>query len=83
MSRNKNHDARTVSSMRVVLLLLVAIVLGGGVWAKTSDRSSREKARYYYLEGLVMNAQGKQAEAHELFKRAIEIDSTYAEAQEA
>ena len=83
MSRNKKHDARTVSSMRVVLLLLVAIVLGGGVWAKTSDRSSREKARYYYLEGLVMNAQGKQAEAHELFKRAIEIDSTYAEAQEA
>ncbi len=43
----------------------------------------RQKARYYYLEGLRHQVEGRQAEAYEYFKHAHRIDPSYPEAGSA
>lgn len=63
--------------------LLFCVLFGLTLFATTPEKSRREKARYYYLEGVINRSQGKMAEAHELFRKAVETDDSYLEAQEA
>ncbi len=66
----------------IAALCAIALFTGVSVVATGSD-NVRRKARYYYLEGVVQQTQGNNAEAHELYKRAYEIDTTYSEAASA
>lgn len=48
--------------------------------ATTTPSSQRRKARYYYLEGARMQAEGKMPQAYEYYKKAFMTDSSYVEA---
>lgn len=63
--------------------LLFCVLFGLLLFANTPEMSRRDKARYYFLEGVINRSQGKMAEAHELFRKAVETDDSYLEAQEA
>ncbi len=45
----------------------------------TTEKQQRDKARYYYLEGLRHQVEGRHAEAYEHFKYAHNIDPSYPE----
>lgn len=68
-------------------VILLALAVAGMAAAKTSRQQAaspeREKARYYYLEGLRHQGQEEAQEAYEYFKRAASIDPTYTEAVSA
>ncbi|MEE1022340.1 MAG: tetratricopeptide repeat protein [Muribaculaceae bacterium] len=51
--------------------------------AGPAANSRRQKARYYYMEGVRLQMDRKDAESYELFHKALRIDPTYAEAQSA
>ncbi len=53
---------------------------GGKASASKVERQNREKARYYYLEGLRHQVEGRHAEAYENFKHANRIDPAFPEA---
>lgn len=63
----------------LIFLMLVGIVSG---MAKSRDKETpqRRKARHYYLTASKYEAEGKSAESHELFRKAYQSDTTYAEA---
>ena len=74
--------------MRKGSLLFVAFmiaVMTAGIAASGSDPrgASRDKARYYYLEGLRHQVEGRDAQAYEYYKRAHQLDSSYTEAASA
>lgn len=48
-----------------------------------ADNRMRQKARYYYLEGVRHQASDDNASAYEYFKKATQIDPTYSEAASA
>lgn len=66
-------------------------MLGGGLAFASSGKEvagnpvseNRLKARYYYLEGAMQNAQHNTLEAYEYFKKAYLTDPTYVEAAHA
>ena len=63
-------------------MLLAAVATFAAVaFAQPSD--TRQKARYYYLEGARMQAEGHMPEAYEYYKKAYLIDPTYVEAAAA
>lgn len=68
------------------VLVAGAAMLGAGIVVAAStakmkdDTPERRKARHYYLSASRYEAEGKAAESAELFKKAYEADSTYAEA---
>ncbi|MDE6272670.1 MAG: tetratricopeptide repeat protein [Muribaculaceae bacterium] len=68
----------------ILFIVLLAVAVGGAVLsAKTTDRAAteaRKKARHYYLTAARYDAEGTQPEASELYKKAYQADSTYAEA---
>ncbi|MDE7438541.1 MAG: tetratricopeptide repeat protein [Muribaculaceae bacterium] len=68
-------------------LIALALAVAGMATAKTSRQQGvspeRQKARYYYLEGLRHQGQEEAQEAYEYFKRATAIDPTYTEAASA
>lgn len=68
---------------RLLLLLCCVGLLWGAVLADTSAERKRRKARYLYMQGVVIDTQGKTDAAMEYFKRAYETDPTYAEAASA
>lgn len=47
---------------------------------QAADSSSRQKARYYYLEGAREAANGNNAEAFAYFNKAYDLDTTYYDA---
>ena len=57
----------------------MSILIGTAISFGAED-SMRRKARYYYLEGALKEAEGNHAEAYEYFKKAFETDSTYTDA---
>lgn len=58
--------------------------LGALAGKKGADTApARDKARYYYLEGVRLQVANKDAEAYEMYKKAYCTDPTYAEAQSA
>ncbi|MBD5303336.1 MAG: tetratricopeptide repeat protein [Bacteroides sp.] len=72
---------------KLTYLLIAVLALGGTVWARTvnsgATSAARQKARYYYLEGLRHQSQDDAQSAYEYFKRAAAIDPSYAEAASA
>lgn len=67
-----------------ILALLAAIVISTAANKGTpAGNEAREKARYYYLEGLILQSSGNEPEAYEYFKRAYAIDPSYSEAASA
>lgn len=65
-----------------MLLLLPALLSLMGL-AASKNTPQREKARYYYVEGLRKQVEGDEASAYEYFKKAYSLDSGYAEAASA
>ncbi|MDE6071378.1 MAG: tetratricopeptide repeat protein [Muribaculaceae bacterium] len=72
---------------KLTYLLIAVLALGGTAWARTvnsgTTSAARQKARYYYLEGLRHQSQDDAQSAYEYFKRAAAIDPSYAEAASA
>lgn len=67
-------------ALSLVLILTVAGILSAVGKKSGVDESARRKARHYYLSASRYEAEGKSAEGAELFRKAYEADSTYAEA---
>ncbi|MDE6811225.1 MAG: hypothetical protein K2J15_02625, partial [Muribaculaceae bacterium] len=70
-----------------VLILTMVLTLLSGVTenvsarrSKTSEESDRRKARHYYLSAVKQEVLGNSDAGAELFRKAYECDSTYAEA---
>lgn len=63
----------------MVLTTLISL----GAVSTTTATPERKKARYYYLEGLRHQAHGRETQAYEYYKKASDIDPTYAEALSA
>lgn len=57
-------------------LLLLA---GAGALHAGAENSARKKARYYFSAGIEKQAESKEAEAYEYFKKAYQEDPTYVE----
>lgn len=71
--------------IRIVVMVVVAVMAGtaamlGGKGGKSTPSGDKAKARYFYVEGSVALAEGRPAEAYELFKKAAKTDPDYAEA---
>lgn len=75
-------NKRILKKNPIAILLLLLLSAGCVAFAANPSRKGPErlKARYYYLEGARMNALGRGTEAFEYFKKAYQLDSTYAEA---
>lgn len=70
--------------MRHLLPIIVFLTLGAAAVAGgPREDDVRQKARYYYLEGVDFQTQGNDAAAYELYKYAYGLDSTYTEAASA
>lgn len=76
-------------NLKFISLLFAAILIAAtAIAANTPDSRSdlspeRQKARYYYLEGLRRQMADEPAAAYEYYKRASEIDPSYTEAASA
>lgn len=77
-----------------MLALIAVLMLAFGVCGLAADKSAnrlptketrakREKARYYYLEGLKHQVEHRPAEAYEYFKHAATVDPTLSAAVSA
>lgn len=72
--------------MRLLPALLMLMLLGAGAAIASRNASTRQAearrsaARHYYLTAAQYSANGLNAEAGELYKKAYQLDSTYAEA---
>lgn len=77
---------RGLGLLRVLPLMIVFAIVGGNILlAYSADKKDRRddllsKARYYNLEGIRLSAENREAEAHEYYKKAYSLDSTYSEA---
>ncbi len=69
------------SLIAIIILLATAVSLASSRSGQKPD--THDKARYYYLEALRRQVEGKEAEAYELYKKAYGIDRSYTEAQSA
>lgn len=64
-----------------VLIILIFLGIVAGVAApKGKETPQQRKARHYFLSAVRAEAENKSAESHELFRKAYETDTTYAEA---
>lgn len=77
------------NNLKFIYLLFAAVIMTvTAIAANTSVSRSdlspeRQKARYYYLEGLRRQMDDEPAAAYEYYKRASEIDPSYTEAASA
>ncbi len=67
----------------ILPILLITIAVVSGIASPPNADSRRQKARYYYLEGVRLQMERKEAESYEYFKKALKIDPDYAEALSA
>lgn len=78
----KNNPKFIYLLFAAVIMTVTAIAANTSV--SRSDLSpERQKARYYYLEGLRRQMDDEPAAAYEYYKRASEIDPSYTEAASA
>lgn len=63
--------------MLLILVCAVAIIASGNT---PKRNATADKARYYYMEGQRLKAEGSPQEAYEYFKKAWQTDSSYVEA---
>ncbi len=70
---------RNIGRIFIVAFLMAAICAGMFAGSRRDD-SARRKARYYYLEGARSQAEGRQDEAYEYYRKAYKEDPTYSEA---
>lgn len=75
---------KRLSAISIVSFLICLLLPLGFASAKNSaprpEDARHSKARYYYVEGSVALAEGRNSEAYELMKKAAEIDPEYTEA---
>lgn len=76
---------RNFHIIAVVMSVVVSVAALCPINAQSSSRQKPDhaKARYYYVEGSVALAEGRQPEAYEMFKKAALTDPTYEEANYA
>lgn len=68
-----------ITSVRVAAIM---VLVAFSVMMFASDSGAvRKKARYYFLEGVMKEAERKYDDAHELFRKALLIDPTYIDAK--
>lgn len=68
----------------IFVAFLIAVMTAGIAASGSAPRgATRDKARYYYLEGLRHQVEGRDAQAYEYYKRAHQLDSSYTEAASA
>lgn len=69
----------------VVMSVVVSVAVLCPIIAQSSSRQKPDhaKARYYYVEGSVALAEGRQPEAYEMFKKSALTDPGYEEANYA
>jgi len=73
-----------VNKSRIILFSLISLLIGSVAIASAIQGTSlRKKARYFYLEGVERQVNGDNAGAYELYKKAYNTDSSYAEAASA
>lgn len=65
------------------IILSALVLISVAVSAAAPPSATRQKARYYYLEGARRQAAGELPEAYELFKKAYLTDPLYEEAASA
>lgn len=65
------------------LTLTILALLLAGIACAAPQQPARAKARYYYMQGALEQAQGHSTEAYEYYKRAYAIDPAYADAAHA
>lgn len=80
-----NHILSAIGlAMAALVLALTGAVAASGASPKNGNGETstavRAKARHYYMAGAVADAEGRDAEAYELFKKAFRLDPGYAEA---
>lgn len=85
MSNNYNHKniGASIYRMRLLLILAGVVTIWNVITAASPNGEARHKAHYYFMEGSILRAQGKTAESHELFRKAVETDPSYIEAKYA
>lgn len=76
-----NRKVLRRQSLALFFLALLAFGLMSG--GNTSIDSNRKKAKHYFLEGAIKDAEGKEDEAYEYYKKAYLADSTYVDAGNA
>lgn len=69
--------------IKKLLFLAIILMMAGHFVATSSEPYSRNKSRYYFLEGARQSALGNKAEAYAYFQKAYELDPTYSDASEA
>lgn len=67
------------------IIAVVAVIASASYPSPTLPTGNpvREKARYFYLQGLICQSEGNEPEAYEYFKKAHSIDPSYSEASSA
>ena len=63
--------------------LLAASLFGRSAAERLTPAQRAAKARYYYMEGVRLQAEDKSGEAYEMFRHAYRVDPSYAEAASA
>lgn len=66
-------------AIMIVVLFTFGIISG----AFGKDDSIRKKAKHYYLEAAIKDAEGQEDQAYELYKKAYETDPEYIDAANA
>lgn len=67
-------------SWPLLILILTAGIASAVAAPRGEETPQRRKARHYFLTAAKYEAEGKGAEGHELYRKAYETDTTYAEA---
>ena len=79
--RNNPTPKVTVNPKTLLSVLSLTVVMIAAAVSQPEPRSTqRQKARYYYMEGVRHSAAGENAEAYEYFRKAYQADPTYEEA---
>lgn len=68
-------------ALLTILLTLLAVALRAA--PGSAGDPARQKARYYYMQGVIHDVNGKQPQAYEYYKKASMLDSSYVEAGSA
>lgn len=76
-------NLKFISLLFTAVLIAVTAIAANKPAARPDLSPERQKARYYYLEGLRRQMADEPAAAYEYYKRATEIDPSYTEAASA
>lgn len=69
-----------ILAIMIPMIALLTLVSGNARRSEGPGRADRAKARHYYLSAVKQEVAGNNAESAELYRKAYEADSTYAEA---